>query len=222
MATARTPTVQKKLKKTAGKSAVRVLRAEPLERLPWLVHGFSTRTGGGSQSYGCKDDLNLGFTKEDTRAAVEKNRARFVAALGLGGKKSWPLVTLKQVHSDVIHRVEKVSKSALSGDGLITNVPEILLAIQTADCLPILLIDPEHRAVGAFHAGWRGTLARIVEKGVGRMQAKFGSKPKDIVAAIGPGIHKCCYEVEESFRDTFASQFAYSNDLFDEVFDSNA
>src|SRR3954466_13569994 len=109
------PTIKKKIKKTAGKSAVRVLRAGPLQRLPWLVHGFSTRTGGASQAYGRKDDLNLGFTKEDSPAAVEKNRAGFVAALGLGGKKSWPMVTLKQVHSDVIHQVEKVSKSALSG-----------------------------------------------------------------------------------------------------------
>src|SRR3954454_12075998 len=110
-------------------SAVRVLRAKALDRQLWLVHGFSTRPGGSSTAYGRKDDLNLGFTKEDSRAAVEKNRARFVAELGLGGKKSWPLVTLKQVHSDVIHRVQKFSNSTLSGDGLITNVPEILLAI---------------------------------------------------------------------------------------------
>src|SRR3954466_11731232 len=222
MATARTPTVQKKVKKTAGKSAVRVLRAEPLERLPWLVHGFSTRTGGASQAYGRKDDLNLGFTKEDTCAAVENNRAGFVAALGLAGKKSWPMVTLKQVHSDVIHRVQKISKSVLTGDGLITNVPEILLAIQTADCLPILLVDPEHRAVGAFHAGWRGTLARIVEKGVGRMRKEFGSDPGKLKAAIGPGVRGCCYQVGRELRDKFESQFAYAAELFQEFYDANA
>src|SRR6059058_3880190 len=97
-----------KTRKNAG--AVRVLRAKPLERLPWLAHGYSTRTGGVSKAFGRKGDLNLGFSKEDARAAVDENRSRFVAALvsekGAAGR--WPLVTLKQVHSDVIHRVDTV------------------------------------------------------------------------------------------------------------------
>ena len=203
-------------------AAVRVLRADPLERLPWLVHGFSTRGGGVSRAFGRKDDLNLGFTKEDARANVENNRARFLAALGVGGKKPWPLVTLKQVHSDVIHRVKKISPAALTGDGLVTDVPGVLLAVQTADCLPIVLIDPEHHAVGAFHAGWRGTLARIVEKGVGRMRKEFGSDPAKLLAAIGPGVGACCYAVGSELRDKFESQFAYAGDLFSEVYDANA
>jgi YfiH family protein len=204
-------------------SALRVLRAKPLERLPWLAHGFSTRTGGASKAYGRKDDLNLGFTKEDMRAAVEQNRRRFIEALGVsGGKTRWPVVALKQVHSDVIHRVDKFSKAALTGDGLVTNVPGVLLAIQTADCLPILLVDPEHPAVGAFHAGWRGTLARIVEKGVGRMRKEFGSDPAKLLAAIGPGVGACCYAVGSELRDKFESQFVYAPELFSEVYDANA
>jgi YfiH family protein len=207
-------------------AAVRVLRAKALERLPWLAHGYSTRAGGVSKAFGRKGDLNLGFSKEDARAAVEENRSRFVAALvsEKGTASRWPLVTLKQVHSDVIHRVAnaKSAKSRLTGDGLMTNVPGVLLAIQTADCLPVLLVDPEHHAVGAFHAGWRGTLARIAEKGVGRMRKEFGSDPSKLLAAIGPGVRACCYAVGSEVRDKFDSQFAYAAELFEEVYDSNA
>jgi hypothetical protein len=207
---------------TKRSTAVRVLRAKPLERLPCLVHGFSTRVGGVSQVFGRAGDLNLGFTAGDTRAAVEKNRGRFLAALGArNGAKSWPVVTLKQVHSDAIHVLERAPRSVLGGDGLITRTPGMLLAIQTADCLPILLADPENRAVGAFHAGWRGTLARIVQKGVGRMRKQFGSDPAKLVAAIGPGARVCCYEVGRELRDRFESQFAYAAELFEDVYKSD-
>jgi hypothetical protein len=109
----------------------------------------------------------------------------------------------------------------LQGDGLITDRAGLALAVRTADCLPIIIADPARRAVGLFHAGWRGTLARIVEKGVGEMRRALGSDPAELLAAIGPGIHRCCYEVAEDFRDTFSAQFAYSDALFAEVFDSD-
>ncbi|HTK93991.1 MAG TPA: peptidoglycan editing factor PgeF, partial [Terriglobales bacterium] len=182
------------------------------------VHGFSTRPGGVSSAYGRADDLNLGFSKDDRRENVEKNRARFLAALGAA---RWPVVTLRQVHSDLIHRVDRAPKSSPAGDGMITRVPGLLLAIQTADCLPILVADPDHRAVGAFHAGWRGTLARIVEKGIGRMRKEFGSDPAKLVAAIGPGVRVCCYQVGREIRDQFESQFAYGGELFQDVYDSD-
>ena len=127
--------------------------------------------------------LNLGFTKVDSKAAVERNRAAFLGALGVGNK-SWPLVTLRQVHSDIIRFVDSPAQSPLAGDGLITATPGLLLGIQTADCLPIILVDPKHRAVGVFHAGWRGTVKRIVEKGVGEMRRHFGTRPRDMKAAI--------------------------------------
>ncbi|MDP9263174.1 MAG: polyphenol oxidase family protein, partial [Acidobacteriota bacterium] len=114
------------------------LQAAPLARLPWLVHAFSTRKDG-----------SLGFTEEAAPAVVRRNRAKFVQGL-LGGKGKAPeLVTLKQIHSDLIHRVDAPPKAGLQGDGLITNVPGLALSIQTADCLPILLVDPKHRAIGA-------------------------------------------------------------------------
>ena len=97
----------------------------------------------------------------------------------------------------------------------------MLLAIQTADCLPIILVDSKHRAVGVFHAGWRGTVKRIVEKGVGEMRRRFGSRPRDLKAAIGPGIHGCCYEVGAEVREKFESQFAYAAKLFREVEESD-
>ncbi len=94
----------------------------------------------------------------------------------------WPLITLRQVHSDIIHRIDSVpdkkNDEPLPGDGMITEIPGLLLAIQTADCLPVIVVDAKRHAVGVFHAGWRGTVKRIVEKGVGEMVRCFGSRPR--------------------------------------------
>jgi len=196
-----------------------------MSKFSWLLHGFSTRLGGFSGAYGRKD-LNLGFTKDDSRARVERNREAFLRAIGAAtrarrGDGLWPLVTLRQIHSDIIRFVDSISNEPLTGDGLITAIPGLLLAIQTADCLPVILVDPTHHAVGVFHAGWRGTAKRIVEKGVGEMHRCFGSRPRDLKAAIGPGIHGCCYEVGEEVRTKFGSQFAYAASLFREVKESD-
>jgi hypothetical protein len=196
------------------------------------VHGFSTRLGGTSRAYG-KRDLNLGFTKDDSKAAVARNRALFLRELADGGNhrrgdqenevpaSPWHLVTLRQVHSGIVHCVDSVPDETLVGDGLVTSTPGLLLAIQTADCIPIILADTKRQAIGVFHAGWRGTAKRIVEKGVGEMQRWFGSKPRDLKAAIGPGVHDCCYEVGEEVRDKFESQFPYAASLFREVKESD-
>jgi YfiH family protein len=198
-----------------------ILTVPALSQIPWLVHGFSTRKGGFSKAYG-GHSLNLGFTKQDSRGAVERNRTVFERQVGaVTGKKLWPLITLRQIHSDLIHCVSEPPQQLLAGDGLITNIPGILLAIQTADCLPVVLVDSKQRAVGVFHAGWRGTVKKIVEKGVGEMRGCFGTRPRDIKAAIGPGIHGCCYQVGEEVRQNFESQFAYADDLFREVKESD-
>lgn len=199
-----------------------LLRADSLRRIPWLVHGFSTRRGGVSTVYG-GNALNLGFTPHDSRAPVERNRQILVSLLvGEQEKASWPLVTLRQVHSDLIHLISKVPDETPAGDGLITNVPRLLLAVQAADCLPIMLVDRKRRVVGVFHAGWRGTVKRIVEKGVGEMRKHFGSRPRDLKAAIGPGIRACCYQVGPELRDSFEAQFSYAGDLFRQVKETNA
>jgi polyphenol oxidase len=204
-----------------NRTKIRVLRAEHLSQAPWLVHGFSTRLGGFSSAYG-NGELNLGYTKDDSRVAVERNRAAFLRVLATpaGKSRSQPhtdVITLRQVHSDIIHCVNSVPPETLTGDGLLTVTPGLLLAIQTADCLPVILVDTRRRAVGVFHAGWRGTLNRIVEKGVGEMQRIFSSTPRDLKAAVGPGIHGCCYEVGEEVLEKFESQFAYAASLFREV-----
>jgi YfiH family protein len=131
------------------------------------------------------------------------------------------LITIRQIHSDIICSVDSIPKEPLTGDGLITATPGLLLAIQTADCLPVVLVDTKRRAVGVFHAGWRGTVQRIVEKGVGEMYRHFGTRPRDLKAAIGPGIQGCCYEVGEEVRVRFESQFEYGASLFHEVKDSD-
>ncbi len=203
--------------KTSKKDQIVILPSDPLARIPWLIHAFSTRTGGSSRKYG-GNSLNLGFTQHDSRAAVERNRATFLKKIGaMDGKHPWPLVTLRQIHSDLIHHVSNPPKDQLVGDGLVTRTPGILLGIQTADCLPVILVDTKHHAVGVFHAGWRGTIKRIVEKGVGEMRRWFGTMPRDLKAAIGPGVHKCCYEVGPEVRDQFASQFEYAASLFHEI-----
>jgi len=206
-----------------------IVHVRHLSRYPWLLHGFSTRVGGFSGAYKT-GDLNLGFTKDDSAAAVERNRAAFLKKLGAvlkarGARHSarpfWPLVTLKQIHSDIIHRVDSLPPEPLAGDGMITATPGLLLAVQAADCLPVILVDTRRRAVGVFHAGWRGTVQRIVEKGVGEMFRGFGSRPRDLKAAIGPGIQGCCYQVGEEVRTKFESQFSYGARLFREVKESN-
>lgn len=189
------------------------------------MHGFSTRVGGFSRAY-AKGDLNLGFTKDDSAAVVERNREAFLRKLGAvtrspNGRSVWPLVTLHQIHSDIIRHIESLPEEPLAGDGMITATPGFALAIQTADCLPVIVVDTSCRAVGVFHAGWRGTVKRIVEKGVGEMMRCFGCRPRDLKAAIGPGIQGCCYVVGEEVHTKFQSQFEYAARLFREVKESD-
>jgi polyphenol oxidase len=209
-----------------AKNKVQLLHSEKLGKLGWLVHAFSTRHGGVSRAYG-GNSLNLGFTKQDARAAVERNHEIFLKELGVAdGRRNWPLVLLRQVHSDVIHRidgmqVDRMPGQPLAGDGMVTDTPGLVLGVQTADCLPVILVDKKGRAIGVFHAGWRGTVKRIVEKGVGEMRKHFKSDPRDLVAAIGPGVQACCYEVGEDVPTKFESQFVYASSLFREVKESD-
>lgn len=194
----------------------------------WLRAGFSTRHGGASTVYGDGElnrELNLGWTREDDPAIVAQNRLRFIQAVA--GKTKMELATARQFHSGMVRIIEKghgpLAKSdgraVLRGDGLITDLPGILLGVQTADCIPVLVADRRTHAVAAFHAGWRGTLARIVERGIGTMRLRYGSRPQDLIAAVGPGIGVCCYAIGEEVRSEFESQFAYAPELFAEVYD---
>jgi hypothetical protein len=230
----RRPTSQPNIAPLAGKRPRRtpgLIRPAGWDAFPWLRAGFSTRESGASTVYGNPADLNLGWTTADTPETVAQNRRRFLAALTGSGPTKDPdqLVAVRQFHSGVIRIVDSSSgplatpagKPVLRGDGLITAQPDRLLAILTADCVPVLVADTRRRVVAAFHAGWRPTLARIVERGIGTMRLQFGSRPKDLIAAIGPGIGPCCYSVGEEVRFDFESQFAYAPALFSEVYDSD-
>ena len=206
-------------------NGVQWLAVPAWEKLNWLWHGFSTRRGGLSRAY-CADvapgELNLGFTTEDDHETVARNRRLFTQAVS--GDPSTPLVDVHQIHSNLVLLASSADASRekpRSADGLMTGEPGLLLGIRTADCIPILVADRKRRAVAAFHAGWRGTVQRIVESGIGRMRLQFGSRPEDLIAAIGPGIGPCCYSVGEEVLSIFESQFAYARDLFREVYDSD-
>jgi YfiH family protein len=133
-----------------------------------------------------------------------------------------PLVTVRQIHSDVIHVVAAPAAEAPKADALATRTPGLLLGVQTADCVPILLADTRQRVVAAIHAGWRGTLARIAMKTLGRMRMEFGTRPRDVVAALGPAIGRCCYEVGPEVAQAFAAQFPDAADWFDGPFEQLA
>lgn len=196
----------------------------------WLWHGFSTRKGGVSRAYlaasasqDAAGELNLGFTQSDLRENVLENRSHFVEAVT--GSRTTPLITLRQVHSNRSVVAEGVlpepgpaatpgTTQAYEADGLITSQAGVLIGVQTADCIPVLVADKSKRVVGAFHAGWRGTVRCIVELGVARMRVEFGCDPAEMIAAIGPGIGACCYTVGAEVRKEFGEQFAYADELF--------
>jgi polyphenol oxidase len=183
---------------------------------PWLRHAFSTRPGGVSTPYGAPS-LNLGFTKEDDSASVRENRRRFTQAIA----PTTTLVVPRQIHSAIIRTVTTPDntqtpegKATIEADGLITTLPNILLGIGTADCVPVLVADTRQRIVAAFHAGWRGSVARIVEQGLAQLRSTHNSHPSDLIAAIGPSIGACCYTVGDEVRTQFSVAFPYADALF--------
>lgn len=195
-----------------------MIESHALAGLSWLTHGFSTRTGGASVLDG-KPALNLGFTEWDDRERVSANREQFAAAVGAG---EMALVTLRQFHSDVIHVAAASCTESPKADALVTATPGLLLGVQTADCVPILLADTRQRAVAAVHAGWRGTLARIAVKTLGRMSMEFGAQSRDVVVALGPAIGRECYEVGPEVAQAFAAQFPPAAEWFDGPFEQLA
>jgi polyphenol oxidase len=165
-----------------------------IEKIPGFRHGFSTRA------------LNLGFTHWDSPERVAANRKLFLAALNLDKA---PLVTLHQIHSDRVHIIKDVTDqwNQADGDALVIRAESYAVAVQTADCLPILLADPKNRVAAVVHSGWRGTLMHILPKTIEAMKREFGCDPAQLVAAIGPGIRACCFEVGEEVADLFMKEF---------------
>ena len=162
------------------------------------THAFTTRMGGVSE--GVFAGLNIAHHRGDSRENVEKNHALLASALGYSAEKA---VMTRQIHSDIIRPVTETDCLGLDHheypecDGLITNTPGLALVIFTADCTPILLHDPVSGAVGAVHAGWRGTAMDIAGKAVRAMAEHYGCRPENIRAAIGPNIGPCCFETHQ-------------------------
>ncbi|HAH78022.1 MAG TPA: peptidoglycan editing factor PgeF [Ruminococcaceae bacterium] len=179
----------------------------PALEVPFARHAFSTRAGGVSR--GPFASMNLAFGRGDPDENVRENYRRFCAAAGLEASS---LVSAAQNHHAFVRRVGPADRGAgifepqrmKSVDGLVTDSPGVTLVIHTADCVPVFLIDPERRAVGLAHAGWRGTAARIGAAAVAAMAREFGTRPGALLAGIGPSIGPCCFEVDRPVRDVFA------------------
>lgn len=176
-----------------------------------FVHGFSSRIGGVSE--GEFSTMNLSFSRGDEPERVRENYKRLAAAIGFDDTK---IVCSDQTHTNHVRQVteEDCGKGYLKKrdytdvDGLITNVPGIVLATFYADCVPLYFVDPVHRAIGLSHSGWRGTVSDIAAKTVQAMQEHYGSEPADILAAIGPSICQDCYEVSEDVIEQFRAHYA--------------
>jgi len=157
---------------------LRTATVPALSAVPGLVHGFEQRA------------------PRDGKEAADESRARVARALEGSGR----LLLLKQVHGAVV--VEAPWQGTPRADAAVATVPGWLLGVQTADCLPVLLVDPGRRLVAAVHAGWRGTAAGVAARAVGALVAR-GALPQDLVAALGPAVGACCYEVGEELREAF-------------------
>ena len=190
---------------------VRALVCKALER-DGFTNGFSTRLGGTSPMP--HDSLNLAGFHEDTAENIYENRRRFLKLFD--GK--WQLTAVWQMHSADV-RVVLDEADARSDeercDALTTRAPGILLAVKSADCVPVLLGDTRTGACAAVHAGWRGTVASIVRRTLERMETEYGTRGQDIRAAIGPAAGVCCYEVGSEVIEAFRASFVDADSLFE-------
>jgi len=167
------------------------------------VQGFTTRHEGVSRAP--YNSLNLGMNTQDQPFNIEGNRSILTRAFGIDLET---LVSVQQVHGSDILVIDEPNEdyshfAGVECDAVITNQPGVMIGICVADCVPILLRDPDKEVVAAVHAGWQGTAARLVAKTVAGMKSLFNSDPRELQAAIGPSIGKCCYEVDAPVRQAF-------------------
>ncbi|MDE6313985.1 MAG: peptidoglycan editing factor PgeF [Lachnospiraceae bacterium] len=175
-----------------------------------IVHGFSTRMGGVSE--GIYESMNLSYTRGDQEAAVTENFRRFAKALEVDPQN---YVFSHQTHTINIRVVTEKDRGKgfvrqqdyHDIDGLITNVPELVLSTFYADCVPLFFVDPVRSAIGLSHSGWRGTVGKIGQKTIEKMHQEYGSKPEDILVGIAPSICRECYEVSEDVAEEFRKIF---------------
>lgn len=191
---------------------LKILVCRKLKELGF-INGFSTRLGGVSDFP--KDSLNLAGFDEDSEENIMENRRRFLNLLN----NNLVLATAWQVHSDkvkIIRSLEEAKDGNSKFDALISDLEGILVGVKTADCVPILIGDPKNRAYGAIHAGWRGTLQEITKKTIQKLIDSYGTKPQDLICAIGPAAVSH-YEVGSEVIEAFLNRFPKKSDFFLEL-----
>jgi YfiH family protein len=200
-------------------AGVPFLKYPILEKEGLVEHGISTRLGGVSEGF--LGSMNLSYTRGDDPAHVDENYRRMAAAIGV---KPEHMVCTHQTHTTNVRIVTREDagkgvtreKDYTDVDGLITNVPGICLVTFYADCVPLLFLDPVKKVVASSHSGWRGTVNRMGQVTVEKMQKEFGCDPKNILACVGPSICQECYEVSEDVIDMFRANFRESE--YDRLF----
>jgi len=192
------------------RNGVKALICRPLEE-KGFANAFSTRIGGVSPFP--ESDLNLAGFGEDSTENIEENRRRFLRLFD----EDYLLTTVWQMHGDDVKTVRTLDDAANTddrSDALVSDLSGILAGVKTADCVPVLLGDPESGTFAAVHAGWRGTVESIVAKAVAKMKENFGTNPKDLVCAIGPAAACESYEIGQDVIDAFEKNFASSGKYF--------
>ena len=188
-----------------------LLKYPLLEELGIVKHCFTTRIGGVSE--GIFGTMNLSFTRGDDKSAVEENYRRLAEAMEVDYEN---FVFTDQTHTVNVRKVSMADagkglvreRDYQDVDGLITNEPGLVLSTFFADCVPLYFVDPVHWAIGMSHSGWRGTVARMGRVTLEAMQREYGTKPEDVICAIGPSICQDCYEVSWDVAEEFAKEFS--------------
>ncbi len=180
--------------------------SKKLSKFKVITHGFFNRSGG--YSTGIYKSLNCGLGSQDKKKNVIKN-LKFISKK-IGSKK---IILLNQIHSDKIFFLKKIPNSKLVGDGLITNLKKIAIAVLTADCAPVIFYDHKKNLIGIAHAGWKGAYKKIIKKMIINFVSK-GSRLNDIYAVIGPCISQKSYEIQDDFRRKFLNQSKLNKNYF--------
>lgn len=192
------------------KNTVPLLTFDALSELGLIKHGFTTRLGGVST--GIFKSLNFKKELGDTEENVSENYRRVAETFGITPDR---FVLSQQTHTANVRKVTMTDagkgvvrpRDYTDVDGLVTDVPGLMLSIFAADCVPVLFVDPVKKCIGACHSGWRGTVGRISRNVLGAMTSYYGSSPADVICAIGPSICKDCYEVSTDVADEFKKEF---------------
>ena len=200
--------------KSAKKNSITYLQSAILGQCDFLDHAFCTRHGGASL-----DDyksLNMSFREGDEEFRVQQNWSKLARSFDIPLER---FLVLNQVHGDGIlvaeaGEADALFRTELNYDAIVTNRPGLAICIKTADCVPVMIADREKKVAAAVHAGWKGTALAISAKVIRLMRKRYASRPQDILAAIGPSIGLCCYEVDHVTAEAFRAQKDNESFLF--------